>query len=427
MRCRTFLILLVLSIPSLAFAAGAGSGEERCPVMPSEMASPQFSVQYGGRTVRLCCAKCVRKFTAEPTKYVEHLPASPAAGAPAPLAPSVVPAPSQLVNEVRPLLVVIAGILLAYVVAARFTAGGSHVTGPRRFLAPVGRHSTLLLVLVAALATAVLRYAAGIEGARQAVAAAETRSDAVVREFETVSRFAGEMTRQGIEQGPDITGSLDATYYRGNDERDPGLFNNGKYRTVTFRVALEDSGGARLRPAESVTGRDLFVRIEVRRAPFTADAFFARESMRRVRFYARAAEPLLAPLASRLAPVEGLPLTVVKADWLWEVRFPIGRIGGSGIVDHSGVILFCPDTGSGPVHAAWTDAHYGIQYRLRAEGGTLMPSSRLWMSSLYFSVCKNDDERGAWFNFRPIPELPGPNTTDKHLLGLDKLKAREPR
>ena len=44
-----------------------------CPVMQGEEASSKYFVEYNGQKIYLCCKKCVRKFQADPEKYVKRL------------------------------------------------------------------------------------------------------------------------------------------------------------------------------------------------------------------------------------------------------------------------------------------------------------------------------------------------------------------
>jgi len=46
---------------------------EMCPVMTEEKADPSITVTYQGRTIAFCCETCVRKFSADPEKYVSRL------------------------------------------------------------------------------------------------------------------------------------------------------------------------------------------------------------------------------------------------------------------------------------------------------------------------------------------------------------------
>ncbi len=45
-----------------------------CPVSGDEEVDPRFTVEYGGKTIGLCCRKCVTKFKADPEAYITNLP-----------------------------------------------------------------------------------------------------------------------------------------------------------------------------------------------------------------------------------------------------------------------------------------------------------------------------------------------------------------
>lgn len=44
-----------------------------CPVMIKEDVDPEMTVEYKGKTVYVCCAKCKRKFNENPEKYMKRL------------------------------------------------------------------------------------------------------------------------------------------------------------------------------------------------------------------------------------------------------------------------------------------------------------------------------------------------------------------
>ncbi len=45
-----------------------------CPVMPDEPIDPRFTAEYNGKTVGLCCRKCLTKFRADPDRYIADIP-----------------------------------------------------------------------------------------------------------------------------------------------------------------------------------------------------------------------------------------------------------------------------------------------------------------------------------------------------------------
>jgi len=44
-----------------------------CPVTGEELDSDARTVEYKGKTIGLCCKKCVKKFEKEPEKYMKNL------------------------------------------------------------------------------------------------------------------------------------------------------------------------------------------------------------------------------------------------------------------------------------------------------------------------------------------------------------------
>lgn len=77
MRIR--LLILSLSVLLVGFGIDLAVAEETslnimCPVMTGEEADPNITVEYRGKRVALCCKTCMRKFQANPEKYLHLLP-----------------------------------------------------------------------------------------------------------------------------------------------------------------------------------------------------------------------------------------------------------------------------------------------------------------------------------------------------------------
>jgi hypothetical protein len=67
--------------------------------------------------------------------------------------------------------------------------------------------------------------------------------------------------------------------------------------------------------------------------------------------------------------------------------------------------------------------HYGISYEIGVEDGRISPQSEIWMGSLSVPagmIIPPADRMvlNEWFDFRPLPEIEGQNTTDPGLLGI---------
>ena len=52
---------------------GVGPVNVMCPVITDEPVDPRFTTEYDGVTVGLCCRKCLTKFEADPTAYINDI------------------------------------------------------------------------------------------------------------------------------------------------------------------------------------------------------------------------------------------------------------------------------------------------------------------------------------------------------------------
>lgn len=71
---RTLLVFAMVTI-----GAAAEPINKMCPVLPDEPADPAYQTTWNGQIIGLCCARCVRQFTANPQQYVGNLPSASAA------------------------------------------------------------------------------------------------------------------------------------------------------------------------------------------------------------------------------------------------------------------------------------------------------------------------------------------------------------
>jgi YHS domain-containing protein/uncharacterized membrane protein len=70
----SFFIVLSAGAPSVALSAEQSLPNPYCPVLTDEKSDPALMVEYQGKKVYFCCGKCLRKFNAEPEKYLHNLP-----------------------------------------------------------------------------------------------------------------------------------------------------------------------------------------------------------------------------------------------------------------------------------------------------------------------------------------------------------------
>jgi hypothetical protein len=211
---------------------------------------------------------------------------------------------------------------------------------------------------------------------------------------------------------------VSGTYYRGNCERNPELFNGGNYLTATFRVGLCDSQHRQLAVGDPPPEGGLFVRVEIERAPGTTEQLFSKDLMASVLLVKQYYEAPNNELQEK--PVR---LETLEADKRWVAYVPIGSPPHGSEVRLDGVIYIY--TGQVMNNKLGGSLHYAVQYALTYADGKLSPESDLWMDS--FGNAAFEAPRPShrlpyseWFDYRPIPPITGENSKDPKLLGVEQ-------
>jgi len=213
-------------------------------------------------------------------------------------------------------------------------------------------------------------------------------------------------------QRPKHPPRLGGDYFRGNDERDPRLFNGGFYRTAKMSLRLVGSQGQGLERGSQIDVKDVFVELEIERANLATTALFTESIMNSI-FLSR-------QRSYEDSGIVDVPQSLrnVVPGKVWLAKYPIklSESGKGTIYLYSGVADVVP------VEA---EPHYGIVYDLQVEDGRISDSSQLWMGSIHNSLkiefpSPDKIPLTEWFDFRPIPEIESSNSSDPELLGLDK-------
>lgn len=211
---------------------------------------------------------------------------------------------------------------------------------------------------------------------------------------------------------------LGGTYYRGNDERSPQLFNGGFYRTATMELHLVDSQGQRLAWQDPLP-EQLAVELIIERAPQATPELYTDRvrqtvSLKHYRDPARPGD----------AEPDALELEEVEPGQTWRARIPLDAPSTWDRNRQCGMIYLFYGSQQRGQHRG--RAHFVIRYQLEqdADRGQIADSSVLWMGSLYNlagRVLVPDDKHvllDRWFDFRPIPVIEGQPSQDPQLLGL---------
>ncbi|MEX2115218.1 MAG: c-type cytochrome domain-containing protein [Pirellulales bacterium] len=216
---------------------------------------------------------------------------------------------------------------------------------------------------------------------------------------------------------PDHPIQVAGTYYRGNCERNPELFNKGHYLTATFRIHLCDAAGNVIGVGDPVPADGLFVYCEIERAPGTPDMLFDSRMMATVFF----SEQFIDHQRDEPLPEKPTPLLAIEDGQRWAARIPIRKQPQGNSL--SGLIYLY--MGKSVDQRIQGDASYAIKYDLFIIDQRLDADSDLWMSSFSGPSIAEPVPAGKlpfdeWFDHRPIPAITGQNTKDPKLLGVDE-------
>ncbi|MDA1016364.1 MAG: hypothetical protein O3A00_18135 [Planctomycetota bacterium] len=382
----------------------AYGSNEKCPVLPNIDASADISATYQGKEVRFCCNECRSEFLNNPEIYVSEVPQLQELGWREHVGLYFDANSRFIVSGILATTLVVLRIL-------RLKRPASASTEPRSRLARLFTRKIS--------ATIPLVIACGILGFE----VYSLRGDLEAHALEDQIHFATfyDFGYPPVPKRPDVENRLQSTFYRGNDERSPKLFNNGAYRTATFHLSVVNQDGRPINIGDKLGDQRLFVRFEVERPPFTPDFLYSERLMSKM-FLTRECDKFLAE--------SGVPdrvdLTMIEDMQRWEALYPLDHIAADG---QARGIIYVNEEYYHPTYwwsssKQWIGSrfHYGISFRLATRDGRVTDESDLYMGSLY-RTRKFPNWKvplSEWFSHEPIPELPyAPNTDDPELLGID--------
>jgi hypothetical protein len=214
---------------------------------------------------------------------------------------------------------------------------------------------------------------------------------------------------------------LGGTYYRGNDERSPELFNGGVYRTATMELSLVDQNYERLEWGTDISQRSLAIQLTIQRAPRTTGALFNSEIFKQT-YLRRFRETELTIANDEEDESVEVPMTAIDPNQEWRVILPLEPISQWKSGKNAGVAyLFY---GSQMTDGFRGRVHYGIRYEIQIENNRISDQSVLWMGSMYdlggrvLVPQEKEILLDHWFDYRPLPEIEFDNPDDPDLLGI---------
>lgn len=384
--------------------ATAAESNEWCPVLSTCATSADFQITYKNQQIRFCCNECATEFASNPEVYESRVPQLQNRSLRESIQSFLDTHGSLTICGI--LALTLAGLLLYRLSGKRQPAADGWMS---RLLTRKIPLAYPLLILTGFLGWEVYTL----------------REERFARHIEDEIHFATlyDFGTPPVPFRPPLKPRVKATFYRGNDERNPRLFNNGNYRTATFLVSLRNGQGEEVDHGTATGGEDLFVRLEIVRPKFTPDFLYSNKFMDKI-FLTREFDKFLG--RDKLV-VDEIPLTTVETMQRWEALFPLGRVSAEGEASKRGLIYVCEKYYD--KNYWWTDAkvrwgaryHYGIGYDLTFKDGKLTADSDLWMGCLYRTrkFAQSQLPREQWFSHEEIPLLPGENVKDPKLLGIE--------
>ena len=410
---RILLALLVLVLLSHGGSTSAAETEQKfnimCPVMTDVEATPEITLLYRGHEVRFCCTECRREFLANPEKYLDQLPHI---------------APPNLMEDAWAMLngntnLALIGSLvvgLAWLRLARRRWTREHEaeneTDPLKNLLTMTVSPTIPLLLLLAFAA----YEIYLLDGRMFYHLLEEDIH-----FATFHDYGTPPAPAKPKHEPRLAG----TYYRGNDERSELLFNGGNYCTAVFNVALVTSDGQPLDYGQPIPSGPVSVRLEIVRPEHTPDFLYSDRFMKAMYLTQESS----ASLGRDSLVADRVELRELELMQRWDAHYEVAEcsncIPKNGTL--KGIVYVCEEKKFRKHRYATKDSiggarfHYGIAFQLVLEEGVIAEGSQLYMSSLYrtrkFPI--HEVPFNQWFGEDPIPLLPGKNTEDPRLLGIE--------
>ena len=398
-----FRLLILCLATCLSLTSVWAETEQRnafCPVEPTEAALPKYSAKLGDKTFYFCCAECVEMFEADPSAYVD--------------ASDLQPDKSRGAFQVW-----FDGVWNACVQVPGITLGGLAVLALVILRVSVPKLRPFLggKTFVAVVATSLGAEALSAHLLRKQLKREYEEQDLIHQvHFSTFHEYG----HPPIPAKPDVPPRVQATFYRGNDERSLQLYNRGYYRTCDFNLDLCNGAGDQIGYGDELDVSDAYLRIRVVRAPGTPDFFWKPDRMKNI-FVSRSSDKLLGRNGKPVA--DAVPMTEIRPMWEWEIRYPLEPFRKSSSSDAvRGIVYHCEKRFGSDKAQIGSRFHYAFQFDLSIEDGKLAEGSDLWMGATYRNRALRIWEipQNEWLSTEPIPVIEGENlTTDPKLLGIE--------
>ena len=396
---------------------GNGQSEEtpqKCPVDPSRTVKLKYFTMHAGQKIYFCCAECIEEFNNSPDTYLPQIKSK------------LEDSEHDIINVEKAKAVFdtlwntatraagVTIVILLFIVVAlihfgfrKFTPGNRIVRYTKVILKRKALPAWALLLLAAETVSAHVMHHITIESIK------DSRLEHAVH-YTTFVEYGD----PPLPSRPKISPRVKAVFYRGNDERNPSLFNGGNYRTATFHLDLCTQDGQPVIHGDPVNFHTLYFRVRFKRAAGTPDYFWKPTRMANIyasrdpgKFHWRSNEP-----------EELVPMIETVAMQEWEFLYPISVFTQKeNPRSVAGTFYICEKRFSDSNQILGGRFHCAFSFDLRMDSSVLAPHSDIWMGALYRkrSLRIWEIPESEWLSPNMIPEITGKQSSkDPVLLGI---------
>ncbi|MDC0201233.1 YHS domain-containing protein [Verrucomicrobia bacterium] len=364
----------------------------KCPVEPTELAVSKYKSNYKGKTIYFCCKDCVSIFNNNPKPYLKTIS-------------EFTNIKSSKTNKtalqnifdhawntafsfpgISVLFTSYIVILLMRVALLKFPKTSFISTFARTLSSSRSIQLLTLCCLTAEVLHAHLSYSIA--------------SKDIELENKLHSTTFLEYGEPLIPSRPKRDPSLQSKFYRGNDERNPNLYNGGNYRTAEFHIDLCNNEGRSVNYDSRVSADNLFIRVAINRSPNTAEYFWKKDRMNGI--YVTKNSGKFHWTKDKIT--DYVQLIETENETSWEFRYPLINFHVENHI--KGIIYLCEKRKSDNGDLIGGRFHYAFQFNLKINGNTLDPMSDLWMGPLYRkrSLRIWEIPENEWLSQMSIPE-----------------------
>ena len=233
--------------------------------------------------------------------------------------------------------------------------------------------------------------------------------------------------------------SINTIIYRGNDERNPKLPNNGIYRTCTFHLTLVDRNYQTLKYGDNILNKKTFIKLLVNRAPGSNKSLFDEKIISKLFLSSKYhTEDFLYDKGSTGITFDTQPIRfrIIESFNKFVTYIPLPIITNSTSTTSTKDIIYIYESKSSNFDDFVVEPHYAIVYQLNLNKGNILDDSDLWIGNLYWNPDYELPESqritnvklSDWHSRQPIPiaESDLNNITNPKLIGIDKYSPTNP-